>query len=183
IGLFSGTNLGYDGAVLQMVAHGLMSATLFLIAGAVERRTTTDEFALLGGMAKGRPALATLLMTVGVISLAVPGSAAFAGEFLILAGAFQRDWWWALIGATGIVLAPARRTFATAVSALGFVGGLVTSVWLYVNSADGHRVISDAFYRDRWTALSQVILCGIGLATSLVAWEHVARPRDNHIAE
>ena len=50
-------------------------------------------------------------------------------------------------------------------------------------SADGHRVISDAFYRDRWTALSQVILCGIGLATSLVAWEHVARPRDDHIAE
>jgi NADH-quinone oxidoreductase subunit M len=105
IGLFSGTNLGYDGAVLQMVAHGLVSTALFLIAGTVERRATTDEFALLGGMAKGRPALATLLMTLGVISLAVPGSAAFAGEFLILAGAFQRAWWWALIGAAGIVLA------------------------------------------------------------------------------
>jgi NADH-quinone oxidoreductase subunit M len=105
LGLFSGTNLGYDGAVLQMVAHGLVSTSLFLIAGAVERRTTTDEFALLGGMAKGRPALATMLMTVGIISLAVPGSAAFAGEFLILAGAFQRGWWWAFIGAGGIVLA------------------------------------------------------------------------------
>jgi NADH-quinone oxidoreductase subunit M len=56
-------------------------------------------------MAKGRPALATLLMTVGIISLAVPGSAAFAGEFLILAGAYQRAWWWAAIGAAGIVLA------------------------------------------------------------------------------
>src|SRR5438132_10725536 len=105
IGLFSGTNLGYDGAVLQMVAHGLVSTALFLIAGTVERRTTTDQFALLGGMAKGRPALATLLMTLGVISLAVPGSASFAGEFLILAGSFQRAWWWAAIGATGIVLA------------------------------------------------------------------------------
>jgi NADH-quinone oxidoreductase subunit M len=105
LGLFSGTNLGFDGAVLQMVAHGLVSASLFLIAGAVERRTTTGEFRLLGGMARGRPALATLLMTVGVISLAVPGSASFAGEFLILAGAFQRAWWWAAIGATGIVLA------------------------------------------------------------------------------
>jgi NADH-quinone oxidoreductase subunit M len=105
IGLFSGTDLGYDGAVLQMVAHGLVSATLFLIAGTVERRTTTDEFALLGGMAKGRPALATLLLTAGVISLAVPGSAAFAGEFLILAGAFQRAWWWAVIGAGAMVLA------------------------------------------------------------------------------
>ena len=105
IGLFSGTNLGYDGAVLQMIAHGLISASLFLIAGAVERRTTTGEFSRLGGMAKGRPALATLFMTVGVISLAVPGSAAFAGEFLILAGAYTRAWWWAAIGATGIVLA------------------------------------------------------------------------------
>jgi NADH-quinone oxidoreductase subunit M len=104
IGLFSGTNLGYDGAVLQMVAHGFISTSLFLIAGAVERRTTTGEFALLGGMARGRPALATLLMTVGVISLAVPGSAAFAGEFLILAGAYARAWWWAVIGAVAIVL-------------------------------------------------------------------------------
>jgi NADH-quinone oxidoreductase subunit M len=105
LGLFSGTNLGFDGAVLQMVAHGLVSAALFLLAGTVERRTTTDQFALLGGMAKGRPALATLLMTCGVISLAVPGSANFAGEFLILAGAFQRAWWWAAIGAGAIVLA------------------------------------------------------------------------------
>jgi NADH-quinone oxidoreductase subunit M len=105
LGLFAGTNLGFDGAVLQMVAHGLVSASLFLIAGAVERRTTTGEFRLLGGMARGRPALATLLMTVGVISLAVPGSALFAGEFLILAGVFQRAWWWAVIGAGGIVLA------------------------------------------------------------------------------
>jgi NADH-quinone oxidoreductase subunit M len=105
LGLFSGTNLGTDGAVLQMVAHGLVSTALFLIAGTVERRTTTGEFALLGGMAKGRPALATLLMTTGIISLAVPGSAAFAGEFLILAGAFQRAWWWAAIGAGAIVLA------------------------------------------------------------------------------
>jgi len=105
LGLFSGTNLGYDGAVLQMVAHGLVSAALFLLAGAVERRTTTGEFAYLGGMARGRPALATLLMVTGVIALAVPGSASFAGEFLILAGSYQRAWWWAVIGASGVVLA------------------------------------------------------------------------------
>jgi len=105
LGLFAGTDLGFDGAVLQMVAHGLISTSLFLIAGAVERRTTTGEFRLLGGMARGRPALATLLMVVGVISLAVPGSASFAGEFLILAGVFQRAWWWSAIGAGAIVLA------------------------------------------------------------------------------
>jgi NADH-quinone oxidoreductase subunit M len=105
LGLFAANDLGYDGAVLQMVNHGLISATLFLLAGAIERRAATGEFALLGGMARGRPALATLLMTTGIIALAVPGSSAFAGEFLILAGVFRQGWAWAVVGAAAILLA------------------------------------------------------------------------------
>jgi NADH-quinone oxidoreductase subunit M len=105
LGLFAANDLGFDGAVLQMVNHGLISATLFLLAGAIERRTATGEFLLLGGMARGRPALATLLMTTGVIALAVPGSSAFAGEFLVLAGVFQQYWVYAVVGAVAIVLA------------------------------------------------------------------------------
>jgi NADH-quinone oxidoreductase subunit M len=105
LGLFAGNDLGFDGSVLQMVNHGLVSASLFLLAGMVERRTATGEFVLLGGMARGRPALATALMTVGIVSLAVPLSTTFAGEFLILAGVFQQHWVWAAIGAGSIVLA------------------------------------------------------------------------------
>jgi NADH-quinone oxidoreductase subunit M len=105
IGLFAGNSFGYDGAVLQMVNHGLVSATLFLLAGMIEARTATGDFALLGGMARGRPALATLLMTTGVIALAVPLSTSFAGEFLILTGAFFQAWGWAVVGAVSIVLA------------------------------------------------------------------------------
>jgi NADH-quinone oxidoreductase subunit M len=105
LGLFAQNSLGINGAVLQMVNHGLVSATLFLLAGAIERRTATGEFLLLGGMARGRPALATLLMTTGVIALAVPGSSAFAGEFLVLAGVFQQYWVYAVVGALAIVLA------------------------------------------------------------------------------
>ena len=88
-----------------MVNHGLISAALFLVAGMVERRCSTGEFRLLGGMARGRPALATVVMTAGIIGLAVPLSTTFAGEFLILAGAFQQGWAWAVVGASGIVLA------------------------------------------------------------------------------
>jgi NADH-quinone oxidoreductase subunit M len=105
LGLFSGTALGFNGAVLQIVNHALISSSLFLLAGMVERRTSTGEFSLLGGMARGRPALATVIMVVGVISLAVPLSTSFAGEFLILAGAFQQGWGWAVVGAVAIVLA------------------------------------------------------------------------------
>ena len=56
-------------------------------------------------MARGRPLLATILLTTGIIALAVPLSTSFAGEFLILAGAFQQHWAWAVIGAVAIVLA------------------------------------------------------------------------------
>src|SRR5438132_997313 len=104
-GLFAANSLGLDGSVLQMVNHGLISLTLFLLAGMVERRTTTGELARLGGLARGRPALATLFMTTGIIALAVPLSSNFAGEFLILAGVFQQGWIWAVIGAVAIVLA------------------------------------------------------------------------------
>jgi NADH-quinone oxidoreductase subunit M len=105
LGLFATNLSGFNGAFLQMVNHGLISLTLFLLAGCVERRTTTGRFELLGGMARGRPVLATVLMTAGVIALAVPGSSAFAGEFLILNGVFHSGWGYAVVGAVAIVLA------------------------------------------------------------------------------
>jgi NADH-quinone oxidoreductase subunit N len=91
------------------------------------------------------------------------------------------------------VLAPrrVRRVVAASISGIGFIAALVLAVWLYVDSADGHTIVSGAFYRDRWTALGQVILCGIGLATTFLGVEHVpgwgrnANPerRDDHVAE
>jgi NADH-quinone oxidoreductase subunit M len=107
MGVFSVNDLGLDGSVLLMVNHGLVSTTLFLLAGMVERRTLTGELARLGGMARGRPALATVLLTTGVIALAVPLSSAFAGEFLVLAGVFRHGWAWSVVGAVAIVLAAA----------------------------------------------------------------------------
>jgi NADH-quinone oxidoreductase subunit M len=107
MGVFSVNDLGLDGSVLLMVNHGLVSTTLFLLAGMVERRTLTGELARLGGMARGRPLLATVLLTTGVIALAVPLSSAFAGEFLVLAGVFRHGWAWSVVGAVAIVLAAA----------------------------------------------------------------------------
>jgi NADH-quinone oxidoreductase subunit N len=84
----------------------------------------------------------------------------------------------------GAVLVPARmrRSFGAGVSTLGFLGGIVASIWLYVDSPHQEAVVSGAFYRDRWTALAQIILCGIGLVTTLLSWEHMGRS-DDHIAE
>jgi NADH-quinone oxidoreductase subunit M len=105
LGIFAVDVAGLSGAVLHAVNHGLISAALFLLAGAIERRAATGELARLGGLARGRPALATMLMATGIIALAVPGSSAFAGEFLILAGLLPVGWGWSALGAAGIVLA------------------------------------------------------------------------------
>ena len=105
LGIFASTDLGLDGAVLHSVSHGLVSGAMFLLAGMVIQRTGTDSLAELGGMAKGRPLLATVVMVVGMLTLAVPGSANFAGEFAILAGVFGRGWGYSALGAVAIVLA------------------------------------------------------------------------------
>jgi NADH-quinone oxidoreductase subunit N len=84
-----------------------------------------------------------------------------------------------------------RRVAAASISVAGFTAGIVLAVWLYVDSANGHTIAAGAFYRDRWTALGQVILCAVGLATTLLAVEHVpgwsrdADParRDDHVSE
>jgi len=84
-----------------------------------------------------------------------------------------------------------RRVAAAGCSVAGFTAGLVLAIWLYVDSADGHTIVAGAFYRDRWTMLGQIILCCVGLATTLLAVEHVpgwgrnADParREDHVAE
>jgi NADH-quinone oxidoreductase subunit N len=113
------------------------------------------------------------------------------------------DWFglgtvFALIGASFLALLCAvlvpqalRRTASAGISVAGFAAGLALSIWLYVSSADGHTIVHGAFYRDRWTALGQIILCGVGLATTLVGIDHVPgwgrnadqTRRDDHIAE
>ena len=92
LGVFAFDDLGLNGAVLQSVAHGLISASMFLLVGMVERRCGTGELTALGGMARGRPVLATIVIVAGMIALAVPGSATFAGEFLIMAGVYDQGW-------------------------------------------------------------------------------------------
>jgi NADH-quinone oxidoreductase subunit M len=105
LGVFAFTDLGLDGAVLHSVSHGLVSAALFLLAGMIEQRTGTGVLAELGGLANGRPLLATLVLMAGMFTLAVPGSTNFAGEFAILSGVFTHGWGYAAVGAVAIVLA------------------------------------------------------------------------------
>jgi NADH-quinone oxidoreductase subunit M len=105
LGIFVMNDIGATGATFQMVNHGLLSVLLFLIAGVVEVRTGEGLFRRIGALARGRAALASFVMFAGIATLAVPGSALFASEFLVLLGAFRDFWLIGAVASAAIVLA------------------------------------------------------------------------------
>ena len=88
-GIFALRADGADGAILQMVNHGLVVAPLFMIVAILAERTGTEDLREMGGMAMRAPVLAALFLIVTLATLAMPGSANFIGEFYILNGLFQ----------------------------------------------------------------------------------------------
>jgi NADH-quinone oxidoreductase subunit M len=97
---------GAQGALLQMVNHGLVVAPLFLIIAALAVRTGGSELlSRMGGMATRAPVLAALFLIVALATLAMPGSANFAGELLILFGAFSTKIVFGLVASAGVALA------------------------------------------------------------------------------
>ena len=88
-GIFALSADGSDGAILQMVNHGLVVAPLFVIVAILAERSGTEDLREMGGMATRAPVLAALFLIVTLATLAMPGSANFIGEFYILNGLFQ----------------------------------------------------------------------------------------------
>jgi NADH-quinone oxidoreductase subunit M len=105
LGIFSLRPDGADGAVLQMVNHGLVVAPTFFIIGVLAARAGTEDLREMGGMAFRAPILAALFLIVTLATLAMPGSANFVGEFYILIGAFQSKLAYAIVASIGVAFA------------------------------------------------------------------------------
>ena len=106
LGIFSLTDIGAQGALMQMVNHGLVVAPLFFIIAALTARAGgSPSLAQMGGMALRAPVLAALFLVVTLATLAMPGSPNFVGEILILFGAFEDKFVFGAVGAVGVVLA------------------------------------------------------------------------------
>ncbi len=106
LGIFSLRTEGAQGALLQMVNHGLVVAPLFFIVALLAARAGgTDDLRRMGGLAFRAPVLAALFLIVALATLAMPGSANFAGEFLILTGVLKAKIVFALVAGMGVVLA------------------------------------------------------------------------------
>ena len=113
IGIFVMNEQGIEGAVMQMVSHGLVSAALFLCVGVVYDRLHTRDIVRYGGLTNIMPRYAMFFMLFTMASVALPGTSGFVGEFLVILGAFQYDTRLALLTASGMVL------------------GAIYALWLY----------------------------------------------------
>jgi NADH-quinone oxidoreductase subunit M len=111
MGLFAANTQGVQGAVYQMISHGLVSGALFLCVGVVYDRMHTHEIAAFGGLVQRMPNYAVMFMVFTLANVGLPGTSGFIGEFLPLIGAFQVNSWVALFATTGIILSAAYALY------------------------------------------------------------------------
>ncbi|MCX7374635.1 MAG: NADH-quinone oxidoreductase subunit M, partial [Alphaproteobacteria bacterium] len=107
IGVFTFNQQGIEGALFQMLSHGVVSGALFLCVGVLYDREHTREIARYGGVAKILPAYALVFMLFTMASVALPGTAGFPGEFLVIVGAWAVSPWLALGAGLGMILGAA----------------------------------------------------------------------------
>ena len=104
MGIFAANSQGVEGAVIQMLSHGIVSAALFLIVGVIYDRIHTREISAYGGLVNRMPRYAIIFMVFMMASIGLPGTSGFVGEFLILIGVFKVNSWVAMFAATGLIL-------------------------------------------------------------------------------
>ncbi|BCW92754.1 MAG: NADH:ubiquinone oxidoreductase subunit M [Thermoanaerobaculum sp.] len=147
LGMFALNPQGLSGSLLQMINHGLSTGGLFLLVGIIYERRHTRGLSEFGGLAKVMPVYATLFMIITMASIGLPTLNGFVGELTILLGAFNRNTWWAVAAATGIVL------------------GAAYMLWMYQRVFFGEVVheenknLPDANLREQWTLIPLVVLC------------------------
>lgn len=136
LGIFTIDPQGLQGAVMQMVSHGLISAALFLCVGVLYDRVHSREIATYGGLVHVMPKYATIFMFFILASLGLPGTSAFVGEFLVLLGTYQVSTW------------------ATTLATTGMVVGAAYALWLYrrvifgILSKENLKSVSDLYWRE-----------------------------------
>jgi NADH-quinone oxidoreductase subunit M len=151
IGLASFNMIGLQGAVYQLISHGLISSLLFLMVGVIYERTQTTELDQLGGLAKTVPFISAILLFAGLASLGLPALSGFIAEFLSFVGLFETMKIYTIIGTIGIIL--------TAIYVLRAILRITFGPVI-----EGHPVIKDARLIEALpmiTLVSFIVLLGV----------------------
>ncbi len=157
VGAFSLTTIGTQGAVFQMISHGVTTAGLFLLVGVLYARRGSLELRDFGGIASQMPVFAGLFVWLAMAAVGLPLLSGFIGEFLIFLGAFTAQHWFGIIAALGVIL-----------SAMYLLRMTRLTIWGEPNAtAAGNAAISDVGTLEGW------VLAGLAILT---LWLGVGSP-------
>jgi NADH-quinone oxidoreductase subunit M len=155
LGIFAFHNISMQGAVFQMLAHGISTGALFLLVGMLYDRRHTFEISEYGGLATPMPKLAALFLFVALSSMGLPMLNGFVGEFLILLGTFQLHADWASWAAIGVILSACYLLWA------------YQRVFFGEITHDKNRTLPDVSAREKWIlATMAVLILWMGLGST-----------------
>jgi len=157
LGIFAFHNISMQGAVYQMLAHGISTGALFLLVGMLYDRRHTFEISEFGGLSTPLPKLAAFFLFVALSSLGLPMLNGFVGEFLILLGTYQRHWGWAAWAALGVILSACYLLWS------------YQRVFFGEITREKNRTLPDASVREKWIlATMAVVTLWMGTDSSFI---------------
>jgi len=175
LGIFAFHQISMQGAVFQMLAHGISTGGLFLLVGMLYDRRHTFEMSQFGGLGTPMPRLAAFFLFVALSSMGLPMLNGFVGEFLILLGTYQVHWNWASWAATGVILSACYLLWS------------YQRVFFGEITVEKNRELPDVSARERWILVTMAVITlwmGIGsvfitgrtATASLSVIEQMTRP-------
>ena len=154
LGIFAFQNISMQGAVYQMLAHGISTGALFLLVGMLHDRRHTFEISEYGGLATPMPRLSAFFLFVALSSMGLPMLNGFVGEYLVLLGTYLTNWRWAAWGATGVILSACYLLWAYQ---RVFFGDITN---------DKNRALPDVDAREKWILVTiAVVTLWMGIAS------------------
>ena len=157
LGIFAFQNISMQGAVYQMLAHGISTGALFLLVGMLYDRRHTFEISEYGGLSTPMPKLAAFFLFVALSSLGLPMLNGFVGEYLILLGTYQHHWKWASWAALGVILSACYLLWS------------YQRVFFGEITREKNRTLPDASAREKWIlATVAVVTLWMGIGSTFI---------------
>jgi NADH-quinone oxidoreductase subunit M len=121
-GKTTGIELGLDGALVQMLSHGLVSGAMFLCVGVMYDRVHSREISAYGGVVNTMPVFAAFMVLFALANAGLPGTSGFVGEFLVILASFKASVWYAFLAGTTLVLGAAYTLWLVKRVIFGAIG-------------------------------------------------------------
>ncbi len=167
LGIFAFHNISMQGAVYQMLAHGISTGALFLLVGMLHDRRHTFEISEYGGLATPMPKLAAFFLFVALSSLGLPMLNGFVGEYLVLLGTYQRHWQWATWAALGVILSACYLLWS------------YQRVFFGEITREKNRTLPDATAREKWIlATMAIVTLWMGIGSTFITARTAAASQD-----